>query len=69
MSVNLRAMPTEGEKFEVDRVLRDASEAKYESFILFGFKDKRIYVMHSGNRSTIEIVGALEMAKVQLLSE
>jgi hypothetical protein len=66
---NLKALPNDAEKHEVDRVLKEASDAKYESFILFGYKDKKIYVMHSGNRSTIEIVGALEMAKAQLLSE
>lgn len=66
---NLKVMPSEGIKYEVDKVLKEASEAQFESLILFGYKSKKIYVMHSGNRSTVEMVGALEMAKVQLLSE
>lgn len=50
-------------------VLRLAEQEGFESLILFGFKDGKIYIKSSKSKSTLEILGALEAAKVQIWGE
>lgn len=47
-------------------LLGKAMEMEFESVILFGFKQGRIYVQSSAHPDILKLIGALEAAKLEL---
>ncbi len=47
--------------------LRDALAKQFESVIVLGFKEGKIYTTSSGNDCRLKMVGALESAKHHIL--
>lgn len=47
-------------------ILQEAIDAKFQTVIVFGFVDGRVHIKTSGVQSNLEIIGALEAAKMQL---
>lgn len=47
----------------VQKVLRDALAYNYDGVMVLGYKNKRYIMTHSSGVSTVEELGALEIAK------
>lgn len=48
------------------RVLAECADQEFESVIVFGFKDRRVYTRSSKSASALEIVGALAVANKEI---
>ncbi|MBP9803301.1 MAG: hypothetical protein KBE22_00150 [Candidatus Accumulibacter sp.] len=64
----VKAIPRPADRYRQDAidVLEDAKGRGFESVIILGLMDGEIHTRSSETVSTLQIVGALEMAKAQL---
>lgn len=58
------SLPSVSERHGVEEMLKRATDSGFESVIVFGFKDGRIHVLNSASIRRLEIIGALEAAKL-----
>jgi hypothetical protein len=65
---NLSVLPSpDGRlKEEAADLLEEAKSMGFQSVIIFGFNGEGIHVKHSSTKSRLEIIGALEAAKLEL---
>jgi hypothetical protein len=64
--MSVHAIPAKTERNEVETVLKNALEEKFDEVIVFGFKDGCAHIKRSKIENTLKTIGALEAAKVQL---
>lgn len=50
-------------------LLQQAMDMQFEAVIIHGFKDGNIHTESSGYKSTLELIGSLELAKAHVLAE
>lgn len=55
-----------GDANGVSEILNEAIETGFESVIVFGFKDGKVWITRSKLDNTLELLGALEGAKMHL---
>lgn len=67
MSELLLTLPTTAERNEVDQTLKEALERGFTEVIVMGYREGKVHVMTSKVSNTVELVGALEWAKWQLM--
>ena len=51
---------------EAREVLAEAASEEFESVIVMGFKQGQLFIRSSSCKATLELIGALEAAKMQL---
>lgn len=51
---------------EAAAVLLEAQDERFESVIVMGFRGGQLFIQSSSCKSTLELIGALEAAKMQL---
>ena len=54
---------------DIDEILDEAFNANFDEIIVFGIKDEEVSVYHSATTSRTRIIGALELAKYDLLKK
>lgn len=64
--MTIHAIPSKSEKNEVETVLKEALDERYDEVILFGFKDGLTHIKRSKIEHTLKTIGALEAAKIHL---
>ena len=65
----LNLVPKDGPercKADAKELLEWAITEEYQSVIIFGFKDEKIHSRSSKNNGTLELLGALEAAKIDM---
>lgn len=65
----LKLVPKDGPEYtkvKAKELLEWAIEQGYESVIIMGFSEKKIHVRSSSNNGTLELIGALEGAKMDI---
>lgn len=67
--LKVTALPTPGEQNEVEMVLKEAMEMNYDEVIVIGIKDKEVRIGSSKTKSTMQRIGILETAKLEIFSK
>ena len=62
----LKLIPKDGPNFrkqDAKEVLEDMLKSDFETVIVFGFKNGKIFTRHSAAINTLEVIGALTVAR------
>lgn len=70
MTNKLRVVSVGDEYLESsNRMIEEFKQEQFESVILIGFKDGQVKISSSKIKNTYELIGALEQAKVDILTD
>ncbi len=70
MTNKLRVVTVNDEYLESsNRMIEEFKQEQFESVILIGFKDGQVKISSSKIKNTYELIGALEQAKVDILTD
>ena len=66
---NIKVISNRADKNQVAEVFSEAVDMNFEEVIIFGFKDNQIFTKRSKVTDTLRTVGALEIAKHDLMKD
>jgi len=68
MSNIAKLVPKDAVENTSNKVLEESMTMGFETVVVFGLRDGKIHIKCSGTQNTIELIGHLEAAKMQLWS-
>ncbi len=69
MTDKIKVISIRADKNQVAEVINEAIEMKFEEIIILGFKDNRIFTKRSKVTNALKTIGALELAKHDLMKD